>query len=204
MSALISFLASSHFKVRRGSKVFWGCAKEQIVVGKKVFLICYAELLSFLGFGLTHFPYDIKGEGGYHPNNKLLTPASTACVFGWRVTLFCVSSPVPFSEPGSVLLEGLTMGRREASDIAHVGAGLLRLQDSCWCERSGHPVRNKSDLLPLPPLFLFLYLRGGKENEWGVKEEEKLLILNFINLPCQQGFAGKESSTSFLWDGWKR
>lgn len=76
MSALISFLASSHFKVRRGSKVFCGCAKEQIVVGKKVFLIRYAELLSFCRTGLTHFPYNMNGEGSYHPNNKLLPGAS--------------------------------------------------------------------------------------------------------------------------------
>lgn len=50
--------------------------KSRLLQEKKVFLICYAELVSFSGIGLTRFPYTIAGEGSYHPNNKLLSSTS--------------------------------------------------------------------------------------------------------------------------------
>lgn len=70
-----------------------------------MFLICYAELLSFEGIGLTHFPYNIKEEGSCHPNNKLLTGAPEYSTYIWvkdNFGLCLFTCPIPRTWLGCV------------------------------------------------------------------------------------------------------
>lgn len=75
--------------------------KSRLLQEKKVFLICYAELVSFSGIGLTRFPYTIAGEGSYHPNNKLLSSTSKCSRYIWvknNSGLYLFTCPVPRRE----------------------------------------------------------------------------------------------------------